>query len=81
MNELARNTATEKASKALKFILVSGVGTFILTGLITIVTQLQSGEIDYSALGFTLILLLLNATLNLVIYWLAKYNEATDIKA
>ena len=76
MNTTATRTATDKASKALKFILVSGVGTFLLTGLITLVTQLQSGETDFSNLGYNITLLALNAVLNLVIYWLAKYNEA-----
>lgn len=76
MNTTATRTATDKASKALKFILVSGVGTFLLTGLITLVTQMQSGETDFSNFGYNITLLVLNAALNLVIYWLAKYNEA-----
>lgn len=76
MNKLATRTASEKAEKALKFILISGVGTFVLTGLITIVTQLQNNELDYSGLLYNLAILGLNALLNLVIYWLAKYKEA-----
>ena len=71
----AKLTPSQEARKALKWILRSGVVSIIISGLIVLLAQLQSQEIDLRDFYYGAAILLLNGVINLLDYYRSKRSE------
>lgn len=58
-----------------RYLLPSGILPILFSGLITVITSFRDGEVNMSYLGLTILILLLQAINNLVLYVRDKVDE------